>query len=609
MSDIQEMTKITCRAMDRENNLQTYKQRARLMARLKTIEKTSPTTPSQRKQYMAKMNRWQKQVAAIDVGNIRAREARKWGTLLQEGKGSRSDYEALVPVRPDVSMQALNRDVIQPDGTTATEVCTTQEDIMDTQVLNWKKLFSLANTGVEPSNLVDKALDGIRTDKSVSLSPAMLASLAPAKMFAATEITKAINGMTESAAGTDGLSCKFFQDHIDTLSPVLEKLFKEIYNKKYMTSEMRQAKVTLAFKGGALDPLTWKSYRPIAVTTMTYRILGRCVQQTLANGILTHIIGPSQRGFIPGALLEEDVLAVTEYAHFANVPGREGLILLLDNAKAYDRVRFPFLEKVLEAFGFPAEFRDLIGTMHRDLSTTLKINGWTGPAFPHLNGVRQGCCLAPSLYVLCHEVFLRMLRLDSELLGALIPDKDGRLDDTHFATLLERAFADDTAIALKNDSQLQRLGYILQEYCKASGALINLDKCVGIRLGQCRNVPGPTDSIISSDQWFRLGIDSLPTKSKYLGIRLGSPTDIEANWENLISKIETQCTHALNQARPSTLQGRLNWARGVFAAKCWHTFRLQYPPKEIRDKFITRLQKLVDTSTLSWYFVNREVAA
>ena len=57
MSDIQEMTKITCRAMDRENNLQTYKQRAKLMARLKTIEKTYPTTPSQRKQYMAKMNR------------------------------------------------------------------------------------------------------------------------------------------------------------------------------------------------------------------------------------------------------------------------------------------------------------------------------------------------------------------------------------------------------------------------------------------------------------------------------------------------------------------------------------------------------------------------
>ena len=84
--------------------------------------------------------------------------------------------------------------------------------------------------------------------------------------------------------------------------------------------------------------------------------------------MLPSLIGESQRGFIPGALIEDDVLAITEATHFCNTTDRTGLILLLDNAKAYDRVRFSFLDKVLEAFGFPAHFRKLIDAMHKDLS-------------------------------------------------------------------------------------------------------------------------------------------------------------------------------------------------------------------------------------------------
>ena len=60
------------------------------------------------------------------------------------------------------------------------------------------------------------------------------------------------------------------------------------------------------------------------------------------------------------------------------------------------------MNKVLDVFGFPEEFRNLVKVMHSNLSTRLKINGHIGEAFPHLNGVRQGCVLAPSGFSLCY---------------------------------------------------------------------------------------------------------------------------------------------------------------------------------------------------------------
>ena len=119
-----------------------------------------------------------------------------------------------------------------------------------------------------------------------------------------------------------------------TVTPILSDLFHECYTTGHMTDEMRRAKVTLAFKGGELDATLWSTYRPIAVTEMVYRIMGRCVQLKVAT-MLPSLIGESQRGFIPGALIEDDVLAITEATHFCNTHDRTGLILLLDNMQKH----------------------------------------------------------------------------------------------------------------------------------------------------------------------------------------------------------------------------------------------------------------------------------
>ena len=84
-----------------------------------------------------------------------------------------------------------------------------------------------------------------------------------------------------------------------------------------MTPKMRQAVVTLIHKSKGLDPEKWKNYRPIAVTDIAYRILGTCIQLKLAP-LLQHLTGESQPGFIPDRRIDDDIMAVTELAHYCN---------------------------------------------------------------------------------------------------------------------------------------------------------------------------------------------------------------------------------------------------------------------------------------------------
>ena len=120
-----------------------------------------------------------------------------------------------------------------------------------------------------------------------------------------------------------------------------------------------------------------------------------------------------------------------------------------------------------------------------------------------------------------------MIRYDKELKGIPIPDKNGEMIPNQLLELRERAFADDTGVGIQDDEQLPRLSFILRQYCEASGALVNYDKCVGIRLGQARYLTPPTNEVITPNKWYRMGIDKLKHKDKYLGIRLGTPDDIK----------------------------------------------------------------------------------
>ena len=583
------------------------KARNTLLSKILSAKRFVPESLAKRKQRDSMIDRWRRQYTALTTklrfqSNIRAS-----GDWLNADRSNKAHFKPLRPLSDQVTMTRLCKTTTDDQGNVSTQDLTTQEDMAEYQKQQWSQLYNLGDDRLLRDSMVESTLNRIRNDPKARVPNQFLEALSHESITDTSNIVAAISSMHESAGGQDGLTLAFWKDTIETTAPALSIIFKDILKQGHMTPQMQEAIVTLIYKKKG-DRSEWKNYRPIAVTEMAYRILGKCAQLK-TDPVLDKIIGPTQAGFVSKRLIEDGVLTMTELTHFADKKGRSGIIVLLDNEKAYDRVGFPFLDKVLEAFGFPVEYRGLVRTMYAGASTKLKINGHIGSPFPHNNGVRQGCVLAPALYVLCQEVLLRMIRYDKELKGIRIPNKEGIYNKDVFDEVRERAFADDTGCGIRDDSQLPRLHKIIMAYCAASGSKINFEKSIGIRIGDLKSRPASHFDVVPKHKWFRYGIDDIPFSEKYLGIRLGNARHVTENWEKLLSKVEAECAHAMGQACPPTAKGRLHWARNVFAGKCWYAFKLQTPPPEERERFLTRLQNMVDSATMGPYnFVSRDIA-
>ena len=141
-------------------------------------------------------------------------------------------------------------------------------------------------------------------------------------------------------------------------------------------------------------------YRPVSVTTMEYRILAKCMALKL-NLAVTHQIGDPQVGFCPGRTYDENIAHVRETITDINNrhPELGGMILFLDNEKAFDRVQHDFMFEVLRAFHLPEAFVRAVETMYRTATTSVKLNGEEGRPFNCTSAIRQGCPLSPLIYI------------------------------------------------------------------------------------------------------------------------------------------------------------------------------------------------------------------
>jgi hypothetical protein len=141
-------------------------------------------------------------------------------------------------------------------------------------------------------------------------------------------------------------------------------------------------------------------------------------------------------------------------------------------SKAYDRVEWPFLERIMRKLGFAAAWIDLIMKCVSTVSYRLKINGDYSEQFKPQWGLRQGDPISPYLFILCAEgmsALLKQAEERREIQGIRVCP--GAVCVSHLF------FADDTLVLLKaTKSGAQSLQRILHLYEEVSGQMINKDK-------------------------------------------------------------------------------------------------------------------------------------
>ena len=71
-----------------------------------------------------------------------------------------------------------------------------------------------------------------------------------------------------------------------------------------------------------------------------------------------------------------------------------------DFTKEFDAIHRETLWKILRKIGCPDIFADLIASLHNGMRAFVSLKGEFSEPFYVLNGVKQGCVLAPSLFSL-----------------------------------------------------------------------------------------------------------------------------------------------------------------------------------------------------------------
>ncbi len=291
--------------------------------------------------------------------------------------------------------------------------------------------------------------------------------------FTASEIELALKQMAPlKAPGPDGMSPIFYQKYWHIVGPDITAAILSCLRDGSLLKKINHTNICLIPK--VQNPETVKEFRPISLCNVLYKIIAKVLANRLKK-ILPQIISESQSAFVPGRLISDNILIAFETLHHMQhmKGGRLGYMALkLDMSKAYDRVEWEFLEKIMLKMGFHTRWVSIVMECVRTVSYSVLINGDPKGFFNPSRGLRQGDPISPYLFLLCAEGLQALLAhtAQAKKIQGLSISRGG-------PTLTHLFFADDSVLFCRaNLSDCHAIQEVLSKYERASGQQINHGK-------------------------------------------------------------------------------------------------------------------------------------
>jgi hypothetical protein len=287
--------------------------------------------------------------------------------------------------------------------------------------------------------------------------------------FSEEEIKNVVFQMeSNKAPGPDGFPAEFYQYFWETIKSDLLALFEDFHKGNLQLHSLNFGIITLVPK---TDAIKIQNYRPICLLNVSFKILTKVLTNRIAL-LANKIIRPSQTAFVPGRYILEGVVTLHETLHELHRKNKDGIILKLDFEKAYDKIRWPFLQQVLRMKGFSDVWCSWIQKVVSKGSVAVKVNDEYGDYFQTKKGVRQGDPLSPILFNIVVDMLAILINRakDREHFQGVIP----HIVDDGLSIL---QYADGTLIFLDDDIEgAKNMKLLLCAFEHLSGLKINFHK-------------------------------------------------------------------------------------------------------------------------------------
>lgn len=202
-----------------------------------------------------------------------------------------------------------------------------------------------------------------------------------------------------------------------------------------------------------------------------------------------------------------------------------------DMSKAYDRVKWSFMEALLLKLGFAQLWVDRIMKCISSVSYQVLINGTAKGNIKPMRGLRQGDPLSPFLFILCTEVLISHIKHSESTLN-LTGMKIARA----CPPISHLLFADDSLFFCRADQpQCEELMRIIDVYGNASGQQLNKSKS-SVMFGS------KVAASLKNDLKRSLGI----TREGGMGMYLGMPEKICGSKNQVFAYVKERMNGRIN---------------------------------------------------------------
>jgi len=275
--------------------------------------------------------------------------------------------------------------------------------------------------------------------------------------------------------GTDGLTTEFYKFFWIDIKKYYIEAFNFAFRNQLLSVSQRRGVITLLPKNK--DPFLLKNWRPITLLNTDYKLASKTIACRIKE-VIPSIINSDQTGFMKGRYIGENIRKTIDIIEHAESHKCAGMIFSIDFEKAFDKLEWDFIFKVLRHYGFGETLCKWISLFYTNIESCIINNGYTSNYFKVSRGVRQGDPSSPYLFILAAEILSTAIRNESNIKGYTINGIETKVSQ----------YADDTLFFLDGSkTSLLNVIKILDMYKICSGLCINYDKSEVIKIGILKN--------------------------------------------------------------------------------------------------------------------------
>ncbi|GJZ99827.1 putative RNA-directed DNA polymerase, eukaryota, reverse transcriptase zinc-binding domain protein [Tanacetum coccineum] len=310
----------------------------------------------------------------------------------------------------------------------------------------------------------------------------------------------------DRAPGPNGFTFKFFTTFWNLIEEDVYRFVYELFHTNRFPKGCNSSFIALIPKIPCAKFVS--DFRPISLIRCQYKIIGKIIVNRLSI-LIESCVSPAQSAFIKGRNILDGPLILSEVLAWYQKRKKGIIVFKVDFEKAFDSLRWDFLDLILEKFDFGLKWRSWIKGCLQNGRSSILVNGSPTDEFELFRGLRQGDPMSPFLFILAMEG-LHSLMCKAETIGLFkgVSIGNNNLCISHLM------YADDVIIfgdwSLVNANNLIS---ILRCFYLILGLKINVQKSNVFGVGV-------TDAEVSHMAHI-IGCEAAKFLFKYLGIPVG----------------------------------------------------------------------------------------